>query len=160
MKKTNFGYFIIGGKKVLNTTPTLLACSNLDDYAVVPCEPVSPAHLIVTLKKNSPDIGVVLLQTGGHLSVLRYQAEHCFFKLTLAQLQKLSQHLGAHQPNPDIASHLRVLIKKVITDISDDKVEEILKMRSIRAVDPMDGLIPEEMEDEILDKDDQIIYKD
>ena len=35
-----------------------------------------------------------------------------------------------------------------------------LKLNSIRTVDPMEGLIPEEMEDEILDKDDHFIYKD
>ena len=121
---------------------------------------MSPAHLLLTLKKLSPDIGVVLMQTGGHLTVLQHVANNSFFKLTMPQLQKLSTHLKVPQPNPDMASHIRNLVKHVFPEITADRMEEILQMRSCRVVDPMEGLIPKEMEDEIFDKDDHSLYKD
>ena len=124
-----FAYVVIGGKALVNTELTLLTCTILDDYCVVPCEAVSLAHLLVALKKHFPDIGVVLVQASGHLGVLRFAADHCFFKLKLPQLQNSSEHLRLAQPNPDIASHIGVLLKKVIEGICDAAVEEILKLR-------------------------------
>ena len=160
IKKTNYSYYVIGGKVEVNSTLFVFSASDLEVLKVVPAQAVSPAHLLLTLKKLSPDIGVVLMQTGGHLTVLQHVANNCFFKLTMPQLQKLSTHLKVPQPNPDMASHIRNLVKHVFPEITADRMEEILQMRSCRVVDPMEGLIPKEMEDEIFDKDDHSLYKD
>ena len=75
-------------------------------------------------------------------------------------LKQVSTHLNVQQPDPDIASHLRVLVKAVLPKISDERLAEIMAIRSYVPPEPLKELLPNELVDEVFTGDDHTMVKE
>ena len=80
--------------------------------------------------------------------------------MSLPMIKKISTFEKVEQPDPDLPSHLRNLIKKVLPGISEDRLKEILAMRSVVLPDPLEELLPPELVEELFTGDDHKMVQD
>ena len=158
--RSNFGCWLLGAGTVVNTTLNWINPLEVADYHVYPASPISPVHFFLACKKLSADIGVVFLGNGPPVTIMVHAANNCFFKMSLPMIKKISTFEKVEQPDPDLPSHLRNLIKKVLPGISEDRLKEILAMRSVVLPDPLEELLPPELVEELFTGDDHKMVQD
>ena len=158
--KGNHQAFLLGAGNVINKSPTVLTVLDFDSLSLVPSAPISPINYHLALnKRDVHPMGVVILQYGKVVPVLLHAAERCFYNLGITKLKVIADEFDIEVSTPTLPMTCSALIRHfwklhMGSDITDNKLSEILALRCADPGSAVAHIADESMLIEILDKDD------
>ena len=168
--KPKWKLFIVGGGEVVNRRPVLIAPLDLTTFEIVPTMVVSPTHYhLLTQRKFSKRVGVMMVQTCDHEPVLYYGACRAFHQLTLSQLKTIASEQGIDCEGVTLPLCLQQVCRGVIEKhrstpehpavVSDQEMHAILALRFSEQVDMFTDIADEDLLRGILGKDELEAYQ-
>ena len=118
--------FAVGTGDMVNDHATWLDPQEIDDFMIVPTDIISPLHLFIAAeKKFLPESGVVFLQTGDGVGVMKHMALTCFFDIPLTDLTTLCAEKDLLPVSPDLHGTLQVVLSDELKDISVYQLSDV-----------------------------------
>ena len=123
-------------------------------WQVIPTRPASPAQqFLLQRKRLSPVAGVVLAMTGPPTALLNHAAEHCFWRISMAQLSKLATDLGVVPEGHSVLDLLVSLLDRVLGPLDEARRQELLQMRCLARPNPLPPDLQAEDVEDLLGKE-------
>ena len=125
-----------------------------DEWKVLPSKTLSPAGAFVANGcKYLGTPGLVLMQTGPAQAILPHAARSCFWDIGLPQLQKVAKDLGVEPSAPVLYDTCDALVRDLLPGLEEAAYQRILALRGVSPHDPLPKTVPEEVLEEVFDKD-------
>ena len=124
-------------------------CLTGGQVMVIPTEVKSPVGLMASLGRPTASCSVCVLQTEAARTVLVHAARNCLWTLK-ADLSKVAVSLG-HMDHPKHLPELvPMLIRAILGDLPEAQMQEILALRGVAPVDPIEDIVDRrELESEL-----------
>ena len=108
---------------------------------VIPTEVKSPVGLMASLGRPTASCSVCMLQTDAARTVLVHDARNCFWTRTAGILPNVAASLG-HMDHPKHLPELvPMLIRAILGDLPEAQMQEILALRGVAPVDPIEDIV-------------------
>ena len=131
-----------------------------DEVQVVPVEVVSPMHQYASGGAWHAGGGISWRQTRPSESVLEFAARHCFWELDSPKLVKVAGSLGLIDPPTDLGELIPKLLRQILGPVPKAELDAIMALRGVCPVDPIPAIVPRDLLEDGLQKDDIKDYED
>ena len=144
--------YVIGGGRVANKSLTFLPVCDWDACEIIPTRPQCPARAFIAEgRRLSANLGISAIQSGDADTILRYAANHAFWQLPLATLEKLAREKDVWAKGYDLYAVVKALVVNIL-DPSKERLGEILALRGVAPRDDKLELLSEELVGDVLGK--------
>ena len=146
-------FYLVGSEREAPVEPQWDVIFHESEVVVWPTLAVSPAHMQYLVQGTCAELGVVLQQTGVHVSLYAHAASHGFWRLPRSALERVATGLNVDPEGGDDLTLLEKLMQTLLPRLAPAEVTRILANRP--AGQDMSGVhVPEEVLEAVLGESD------